>query len=321
MKVLVTGANGFVGQHMLRELEQSGHEAIASGLTPEAKEPSLVPLDICNPEQRQSVLAELKPDAVIHLAGMAFVPQADANPQLAFEVNVKGAIGMLEDFSACQPKGKFLLASSAEVYGNLNGRSEAVREDEPLMPVNLYAVTKAAADASLLLIGKKRELHVMTARPQNHIGPGQSPKFVTSSFASQMAEIARGESEPIMRVGNLDSEKNFTDVRDIVRAYRLLIERGAPNQAYNIASPKHTRIRELFDLLADIAGISPKVEVEPKYFRPTEVAPYLNTDALQAQTNWKPGIPLRKTVEDLYQSLLQDTVANGDKEADSGDPA
>ena len=188
------------------------------------------------------MVSELAPDACIHLAGIAFVPLGWTDPELVFSVNLLGTINVLEAFRLGAPKARLLIVTSAEIYGRVPG-SHAFAEDAPLTPDNLYAVSKMAADLSSLLYARRYGMHVMTARPGNHIGPGQSPRFVTSAFAEQIVKIARKQTEPVLKVGNLECERDFTDVRDVARAYRLIAEGGRAGEAYNISSEK---LRENF---------------------------------------------------------------------------
>jgi len=300
MRVLVTGVTGFVGRHVLDDLHGAGYEALGFDLEPP---PGLAADrfaagDLRDPASVENAVRRLHPDACIHLGGIAFVPTGWSYPHLVFEVNLVGTIHLLESFRRFAPSARLLVVSSAEVYGQTGGDG-AIAEDAPLTPSNLYAVAKAAADASARLHAQRYGMPVMTARPQNHIGPGQSPLFVTSSFAEQIARIAAGTAEPVLRVGNLDSERDFTDVRDVARAYRLLIEKGRAGEAYNIASGRRVRIREVLDQLCAAARVRPAVETDPGLFRPADRPRLLNTEKILLDTGWRAQIPLPRTLSDI----------------------
>jgi GDP-4-dehydro-6-deoxy-D-mannose reductase len=298
MRVLVTGGGGFVGRHLSRELKGAGHEVVMLG-NPVMNEPPPC-CDIRDAEGLLRHFRELQPDACIHLAGMAFVPKAWSEPHLAFAVNVHGTVNIVEAIRVSAPKCRLLVTSTSLIYGNRE-RPHPIRESDELDPENLYAVTKIAADLHTLLCARRYGLHLMTARPANHIGPGQSKDFVVPSFAQQVAAIAQGKHEPVMRVGNLESLREFTDVRDVVQAYRLLIERGRPGEAYNIASGKPVKIGDILSMLCRLTGTSPKIEINPERYRPTDSQPELDTGKLEKDTGWTPAHSLEATLRDVLK--------------------
>jgi GDP-4-dehydro-6-deoxy-D-mannose reductase len=177
-------------------------------------------------------------------------------------------------------------------------RSAPIHEDELLGPDTFYAISKAAADQICLLYAKQYKMNVLVARPHNHIGPGQSPKFAIASFARQVAAIRNGAT-PAMKVGNLDNRRDFTDVRDIVRAYRLLIEKGNVGKAYNIASCHEVRVGDVLTRLCELAGVKPDISRDPAFYRPLDENPTLNTDRIRHDTGWTPIIPLDQTLSDI----------------------
>lgn len=306
MKILVTGCNGFVGRHAVAAFRAAGHDACGGDVagTPPPDLPYL-PFDATSPDSIRAALETFAPDAILHLGGIAFVPVAWEHPQMVFQVNTVGPLNVLDAVRTLRPATRLLLVTSAEVYGSAPAAGAAFTEDSPLAPDNIYGVTKAAADTAARFYAARHGLPLLVARPANHIGPGQSPRFVSSAFARQLADIAAGRAPAEMRVGNLDSRRNFTDVRDVVRAYLLLLERGTPGAAYNIASPSSVSIRDLLDALCDISGVRPSLAVDPALWRPTDAHPAYSTDRLRADTGWTPRIPLRQTLTDLYRSIAE----------------
>lgn len=301
-RVLVTGASGFVGSHAVRELSSHGWEIVGLVIAPEFRlsgHDSRV-ADIRDAAAMTALVSELKPDACLHLAGQAFVPRAWDHPQESVEINLLGTLNLLEAFRHHAPAAAFLAVTSSEVYGR-HAEPPVIDEEAALRPASVYGVTKAAADQCCLAYALHHRMRVMTARPQNHIGPGQNPNFVVSSFATQMARLAKtGNEAGELSVGNLDSTRDFTDVRDVVRAYRLILEQGHPGNAYNIATGRNLPVRDVFYTLAAIAGVRPTAKVDPALHRPTENPAVLNVEKIRRHTGWTPEIPLERTLRDIY---------------------
>ncbi len=305
MRVLVTGAGGFVGKHLIRELLQHDHEPLAFDLTLDHRLPGSVPGftgDILDAELLLRLVAHTRPNACVHLGGIAFIPEGWHNPERMLSINLMGTIHILEAFRKSAPAARILTISSAEVYG-CQPRSHPITEDEMMNPDNSYAISKAAADQFTRLYTRQHGMHTMTARPFNHIGPGQSSQFVVPSFVEQLLAIARKQAAPILQVGNLESRRDFTDVRDVARAYRLLIENGKAGQAYNIASGHEVAIQTILDQLCGLIGVTPVVETDPKRYRPTEPRPQIAIAKIAADVRWKPDIPLAVTLRDVVDAL------------------
>jgi len=301
MRILVTGAGGFVGRHLVRELAINGHETFAFDVkfsTPVDKAIDAFIGDLRDSETVRRIVASVKPEACIHLGAISFVPAGKTDPELMFSVNVIGTVNVLEALRKHSAGSRILVISSAQVYGS-TGSVRAVSENKPIAPVSMYAISKATADLTTLAYARQFNMHTMTARPNNHTGPGQSARFAVPSFARQVKAIARGESEPVIKVGNLESERYFIDVRDVARAYRLLIEKGRPGEAYNISSQNRIKIGTLLDNICSLAGIKPQYIVDPEKFRPTDSSPILDISKLQNVTGWKPEIDLFKTLRDI----------------------
>jgi GDP-4-dehydro-6-deoxy-D-mannose reductase len=306
MHVLVTGASGFAGKYVVRELLAHGHRVSGLDAHVDQWHPD-VPIrmvDVTDALQLETTIAELKPEGCIHLAGMAFVPRAWEAPELAVKVNVGGVIHLMEAFRKHKPDARIVVVSSSEVYGRRN-REGTIDEDCALEPSNLYGVTKAAADQGARAYATHYGMQVCTARPQNHIGVGQSDQFVVSSFASQLADFAQGRTSGDMRVGNLDSERDFTDAHDVARAYRLLMESGEAGEAYNIASGRNVKIQVILESFCVIAGVSPSIRIDKALFRPTDRPALLNVQKIQASTGWQPTVPLEQSLKDIYRDIAE----------------
>lgn len=303
MRVLVTGSQGFVGRHLLQELLCHNHRISAFDLAPANGQnpgPDFSGGDIQDRETVERAVGNFSPEACVHLSGLSSVPAAWQNPGKFFDVNVLGAINLIEACLTRAPSARILVISSAEVYGHRPARAP-LTESERFNPDNPYAVSKAAADNLALLYARQYALPVMVARPGNHIGPGQSAIFVVPSFAAQLKAIAAGQGQAVLKVGNLESSRDFTDVRDVARAYRLLIEKGRPGEAYNIGSKSVVSIRFILERLCAIAGVKPAIEIARERYRPTESRPLLDTSKIAKDTGWKPEIELETTLRDIMK--------------------
>ncbi len=301
MRVLVTGSSGFVGKHLLHELLQHGHAPLAFDLAPDRSLPASVPGfagDVLNAEELARLVARLRPEACIHLSGISFVPASWQNPAQTLAVNLLGAAHLLEAFRQAAVPARILVISSAQIYG-AQPRERPLTEDDLPHPDSPYAVSKAAADQLTLLYARRHGLHAMTVRPTNHIGPGQSTQFVVPALTEQLLAIARHQAPPVVKVGNLENRRDFIDVRDVVRGYRLLIESGRGGQAYNLASGQEISIREILDQLCRIVGVNPQVATDPGRFRATESQPRLASAKIASELHWKPEIPMAATLRDV----------------------
>jgi GDP-4-dehydro-6-deoxy-D-mannose reductase len=302
MKILVTGARGFVGRHLINELTTNNHDVIGLdiGATPAWLAASAyLTADITDAEAINQAVADTKPDACIHLAAWAFVPSGTGDPAKIFDINLAGTTHILEAFRKTSPQARILFISTSHVYG-MRARSAPIQEDALLGPDTFYAISKAAADQICRLYSKQYGMNILVARPHNHIGPGQSPQFSIASFAQQVAAIRNG-APPVMKVGNLENRRDFTDVRDIVRAYRLLIEKGAPGKAYNIASGNEVRIGDVLNRLCELAGVKPDIGRDDRFYRPLDENPTLDTSRIRTDTGWVPIIPLDQTLSDILK--------------------
>lgn len=289
MRALLTGASGFVGGWLREYLEAQGDEVVALAES----------IDIRDAAAVATALGEQRPEAVYHLAALTHVGRSWDEPAETFSVNAMGTLNVLEAARRAAEPPVVLLISSAEVYGSVG--DAPVREDAPLRPVSPYAASKVAAEYLGVQAVLGRSLRVVRARPFNHVGPGQAPNFVVSALARRiaLAELAGGGA---VAVGNLEPRRDITDVRDVVRAYRLLVERGEPGEAYNVASGRTVTIAEVLDELVGLAKCPIEVVQDPTLVRPVEV-PVLSGDAtrLAERTGWRAEIPLGQTLGDVLE--------------------
>lgn len=293
MRALVTGAEGFVGVHLIRELLSQGHEVGATHFTRlelKSDEIQLFQLDILDKERVSEVLELFKPDAVFHLAGISDPKYSISHCEETMKINFVGTQNLLSECNC-----KVLLVGSSEVYGIPT--TLPLTESSPLNPLNPYAYSKLAVEKYAIDLAKPTIL----VRSFNHIGPGQREDFVCSAFAKQIIEIENGR-EPVILVGNLEAKRDFTDVRDIVKAYLAAIDRCSFNEPYNICSGKVYKIREILDMLIKNSGVTIEVKVDEKRMRQTDV-PIVqgNCTKFKKTTGWNATID----IEDSLTSILQ----------------
>jgi GDP-4-dehydro-6-deoxy-D-mannose reductase len=304
MRVLVTGVAGFVGRHAARDLAAQGHAVCGFDRMPDRPDlplASYVSGDIRDVHAVKRAVAETRPEACLHLAAMTFTPAGWEQPDVMFSVNVLGTIAVLQSLREAAPTARLVVVSSAHVYGS-RPALESIGEDTPLQPDTVYAATKSAAEQIARICAQHGGLPVVTVRPSNHIGPGQSGDFVVASLARQLKAMPRDDPKPILEVGNLNSQRDFTDVRDVVRAYRLLMERPAKNPVYNIGSGRRVSIRQILNSLCELVDVHPQLVVDPKRYREADASPLLDTARIRNDVGWYPEIPLTVTLRDILHS-------------------
>jgi len=296
VRVLVTGASGFAGRHVLAAIATAGHEPVGFG-GPHEPPPSL---DLLDAVALRTAVDASGADAVIHLAGQAFVPPSIADPLATLAVNATGTANLLEAVRAARRPIRTLIVSSAEVYGKQRPERMPLDETTPLRPENPYAASKVAAETYAEVWSRLYALDVVIARPFNHIGPGQDARFVVPSFARQLAEIAAG-APPLLSVGNLAAERDFLDVRDVAGAYVALLANGRSGSVYNVCSGHAVAIQEVLRQLITIARVPVEIRDDPERLRPSDI-PVLCGDAtkLRAETGWTPQFALAASLRDIY---------------------
>jgi GDP-4-dehydro-6-deoxy-D-mannose reductase len=298
MIALVTGATGFVGPLLVRELLEARYRvrAFAKDPGPLPRQVPLIRRDLAH--LRARTLRAMRPDVVFHLAAVSNVPFSKAHPRTTFEVNVLGTARLFRALEEARVRCRVVLVGSADVYASSAG---PVTEHAPLRTTNPYSASKACAEAvarSRIRAGRD----VVLLRPFNHLGPGQSTAFVAPAFADQIARAEAGVLPPVVRVGDLSPVRDFTDVRDIVRAYRLAAERARAGETYNICSDRGTTIRTLLDLLLENARRRIRVERDPSRARGEPHSRRVGCSAkFRRATRWAPRIPLRRTAADLLE--------------------
>lgn len=292
MRVFVTGASGFVGRRLLPRLAAAGFEA--SGADRE--------VDITDPDAIRMAVEARAPDAIIHLAAMSSVAESWREPELCHQLNFEGTRNLLDAVRTARPRARVLLIGSADQYGATRPGAAPLVEATPLAPRSPYARSKAQAEA-LGAEAVAQGFDVVRIRAFNHTGAGQPDHFVASSFARQVAAIRKGRQEPVMRVGNLESVRDFLHVDDVLDAYLALLDPSVPADVYNVASGRATPIQTVLDLLIEMADIDPRVETDPERFRDTD---WLVGDAskLREATGWRPRIPLEALLRELYEDWL-----------------
>ena len=309
-KALVTGINGFVGSHLADLLIAKGYEVSGftfsrdvSNLKHIESQVSMFYGDIRDAETIESVISQVEPDFLYHLAGSAFVPDADANPKFVFEVNAMGTLNLLEAIRRLQIKIRVLVVCTGEVYGQVPEENLPVSETQPMMPASFYGMTKACADLIAQQYAITFQMDVIRARPYNHIGPRQSEQFVCSSFAKQIVEIEKGCREPVLHVGNLQARRDFTDVRDIVRGYCTILVGARSGAVYNIGSGRAWKIEELVKILVSKSVVKTiKLKQDPSRMRANDLPVMLaETSSLKRDLNWKLEISIEQSLQDLLE--------------------
>jgi GDP-4-dehydro-6-deoxy-D-mannose reductase len=302
MKTLVTGTEGFVGPYLIGELLSKGYEVtgtfkdeIKTKLPAEVKK---VHLDILDLSDVKKAFEKAKPDVIFHLAGISNVKFSIDNPEITMKINVEGTKNILEAAFCMKKRPKVLVIGSAEEYGI--PKKVPITEDLELNPVTPYAKSKVEAE-KIAFEYVKKGLDAIILRSFNHIGPGQTDGFVCSAFAKQISEIEKGK-EPVIFVGNLESKRDFTDVRDVVKAYLLAIEKGKPGIPYNICSGNAYQIKDILSKLLKMSKVKIEVKEDKTRMRKSDI-PILqgdNSRFLKA-TGWKPKIKLEESLKDILE--------------------
>ncbi len=294
-KALIIGGTGFVGVHLRRLMLQeftvtaTGHEA-----------------DLRDRDQVRHLIASVEPDAVVNLASITTVRESFANPYETYRVGFLGTLNLLMALKEFGFKGRMLSVSSSEIYGHPEETELPLTEYSPVRPMSPYAVSKSAMEQLCFQWSQTEQFGIVTARPFTHIGPGQSDRFAISNFCKQIAEIALGRIEPIIRVGNLETTRDFTDVRDVTSAYVMLLTKGRSGEVYNVCSGKEVSMGAVLEQLIERTKIDVKVEEDHSLVRESEQRRlYGSYGKLNKNTGWDPKVPLEKTLGDTVSYWLE----------------
>lgn len=309
-KALITGITGFAGSHLAELLLKDGHEvwgttrprSQAENLNSIKNKLHLEDADLLDSHSLYTIVSKIKPDYIFHLAAQSFVQSSWASPANTMELNIVGSVHLFEAVRRAGLDSVIQIACSSEEYGLVYDNELPIKETNPLRPQSPYAVSKVAMDYLGYQYFMSYGLKVIRTRGFNHTGPRRGEVFVTSNFAKQIAEIEKGKKEPVIEVGNLDSSRDWTDVRDMVKGYLVSVEKGEPGEVYNICSEKAVKIADMLDMLIAMSTVKNKIKIveDPTRMRPSDV-PVLLGDCLKfrKRTGWRPEVPFEKTMEDL----------------------
>lgn len=298
MKALITGSEGFVGKYLRAELEAHGYDVTGLDLAPGEK---TVAVNLLEAEKIEALLAETKPEVIFHLAGQANVGLSWKKPAMTMEINLIAAVNLMEAARKYCPGCAIVLVGSSDEYGNLKEKGQLVSEETPLQPVTPYAISKIAQEQTGQAYARAYGMRICMTRSFNHGGAGQKTGFMIPDFAQGIVKVERGEEDAVC-VGNLVSKRDFTHVKDIVRAYRLIAEKGKAGEIYNVGSGKTYSAQEVLDRLIAMAKAPVAVKQDPARMRPSDT-PVICCDhsKLTRDTGWEPEIPLDVILKDTLE--------------------
>jgi GDP-4-dehydro-6-deoxy-D-mannose reductase len=320
LKALITGISGFVGSHLAEYLLKSSNWEVAGtvfgpygNIADLCGRLELYPAELSRLDVMTFILEQAQPDVIFHLAAQPLVSASRRDPWGTLETNVRMQLNVLEGVARVRPACQVLVVGSSEEYGLVSPEDLPIDEDTPLRPLSAYALSKVTQDLMGLQYALTHNLHVIRVRPFNHIGPRQRPGFVAPDLASQIAAAELGQQPPVLQVGNLEARRDFSDVRDVVRAYVMLLTHGEPGNVYNVGSGESHSIQELLDGLLAMSRVSIEVVQDPQRMRPSDV-PDVVCDAsrIREHTGWQPEISFEQSLEDILDYWRQEqAVATG----------
>ena len=309
MKVLITGITGFAGSHLADFLLAKGNIEVygierwrsrTENIEHIKDKITLMGCDIRDASSVKKLIEKVEPDKIFHLAAQSFVPTSWHAPQETLTTNIIGELNVFEAVRELGVNPLIQIAGSSEEYGLIKEDELPIKETNPLRPLSPYAVSKVGQDLLGYQYYKSYGLDIIRTRGFNHSGPRRGEVFVCSDFAKQIAQIEKKKQEPVIHVGNLEAIRDFTDVRDMVKAYWLAAEKGKPGEVYNICSGKGYEIKKVLDILLSLTKEKIEIKKDPKRMRPSDVAVLVgDCKKFREVTGWKPEIPFEKTLEDL----------------------
>ena len=307
-RALITGITGFVGSHLAEFLIKENIEVYGTSRWRSKTDNidhiknniHLQEADLLDAHSLYSIIDKIRPDFVFHLAAQSYVVTSWASPANTMEVNITGAVNLFEAVRKAGIDIPIQIACSSEEYGKVMKNEIPIKETNPLRPLSPYAVSKIAMDYLGYQYNESYGLKIIRTRGFNHTGPRRGDVFAESTFAKQIAEIEKNKREPIVLVGNLEAERDYTDVRDMVRGYYLAVIKGVPGEVYNICTGRAWKIKKVLDFLLNLSKVKITVKTDPERLRPSDVPVLIgdNTKFVK-QTGWEPKIPFEKTLEDL----------------------
>ena len=307
-KIFISGANGFVGITLARLLDFPENELYGTSFPHKPKALGLKCrndiryLDIRRERDITEFIKEIRPHRVFHLAAVSNVSRSWEKRQETIETNILGTQHIFEALRIYSPQARILFVSSSDVYGDTSIDDRALCEDDDTKALSPYAYSKIGGELLSRFYTDVEGLHIVIARSFPHTGPGQSPDFVCSDWAYQIAKIEEGSKEPVMQVGNIEVKRDFSDVRDVVKAYAQLVEKGRKGEVYNVASGKAVSLQKILDMLLSFSSCSIKVQVDLQRLRKKDILCLRgNNSKIQKETGWEPEISLRQTLEDLLE--------------------
>ena len=292
MSILLTGSDGFVGSHVQQVLD----------CEPLCDEGGIV--DLRDYDRIRQTIIKMVPESVIHLAAQSYVPESFRNPRSTFDVNFIGTYNLLEALADSGFVGKFLYVSSSDVYGLVPENAQPIGELTQLRPRSPYAVSKVAAESLCFQFSQTSSFECIIARPFNHIGPGQDARFVISDFAKQLIEIKLGKAPAVMHVGDIDVSRDFTDVRNVVAAYKLLLDLGENSEYYNICSGTGLKVRDLIEMMIAELGFGVEIELvqDAQRFRKSEQRSVRGDNSrISNEIGWQPRISINQSIRDILK--------------------
>ena len=303
MKALLTGIDGFVGNHLSNYLLKEGYEVYGTTVIKgfEKENVNIYHMDVLDKEEIKNVIDKIKPDQIYHLAGQSAVGLSWQNPVLTVDINVNGTLNLLDAIRELKLNTAVLIIGSSDQYGVIKPEECPVNEEHVQNPQSPYGISKKTQEELAKLYSKAYDMNIIMVRPFNHIGKGQNLNFVVPDFASRIADIENG-AEPVLKVGNLETYRDFTDVKDIVRGYVMLLNKGKKGEVYNIGSGKEVKVYDILKKLTDKSEVAIKIEIDPDKFRPVDV-PLIVCDnsKILRDTGWKPEIALDETLNEILE--------------------